>query len=266
MKKSALIVAAVVCLAAPVFSGVGQVFAASDCVLDRCVDQRPDAPASSDESRRGSSGFSSFWGGWGRNDRAQPRGASRPGDFDFYVLSLSWSPAFCQNGGASRSRRQCASGANPGFVVHGLWPQYNRGYPSDCRADGFVSGSALARTRGLYPDEGLARYEWRKHGTCSGKDPIGYFTDVRAAYDSVTIPPDFSAPRQDQDFSPLDIQRAFIAANPRLRPGMMAVACQRGMLQEVRICLSRDLRDFVACPEVARQACRSQSLNVPAGR
>jgi len=130
--------------------------------------------------------------------------------------------------GASRSRRQCASGANPGFVVHGLWPQYARGYPSDCRADGFVSGSALARTRGLYPDEGLARYEWRKHGTCSGKDPIGYFADVRAAYDSVTVPSAFSAPQQDQNLRRSDIQRAFIDANPRLRPGMMAVACQRG--------------------------------------
>ena len=263
MRKPALIVAVLACLAA------APVLAASDCILDHCADQRPDAPAQAGESQDKpsgqSSGDSSFWRGWGRNDRAQPRGASRAGDFDFYVLSLSWSPSFCQNGGASRSRRQCASGANPGFVVHGLWPQYARGYPSDCRADGFVSGSALARTRGLYPDEGLARYEWRKHGTCSGKDPIGYFADVRAAYDSVTVPSAFSAPQQDQNLSPLDIQRAFIDANPRLRPGMMAVACQRGVLQEVRICLSRDLRDFVACPEVARQACHSQSITVPAG-
>lgn len=270
MKKPALIVAALACLAAAqIFFAAAPVLAASDCILDHCADQRPDAPASPGvspgKSYGNSSGSSSFWGGWGRSGRAQPRGASRAGDFDFYVLSLSWSPSFCQNGGASRSRRQCASGANPGFVVHGLWPQYNRGYPSDCRADGFVSGSALARTRGLYPDEGLARYEWRKHGTCSGKDPLGYFGDVRAAFDSVTIPPAFSAPQQDQSLSPLDVQRAFIDANPRLRPGMMAVACQRGVLQEVRICLSRDLRDFVACPEVARQACHSQSITVPAG-
>src|ERR1044071_584072 len=58
-----------------------------------------------------------------------------PGKFDFYVLALSWSPSFCE---ASRERNpnrndpQC--GARPyAFVVHGLWPQYERGFPSNCQ-------------------------------------------------------------------------------------------------------------------------------------
>jgi ribonuclease T2 len=226
-----------------------------DCVLDRCADRQgaqgaPQSPAPERDYR-----FNTRRGG-----------AAPAGNFDFYVLALSWSPSFCADGGAERSRAQCAPGANPGFVVHGLWPQFFSGYPSQCPGNSFLPFSVLNSLSGLYPDQGLARHEWRQHGVCSGKNPAGYFADVRAARDAVTIPPLFRSPGQDRSFSPLDIQRAFFEANPRLRPGMMAVICRRGGLQEARICLSRDLRDFVACPQVARASCRSQSLAVPAGR
>jgi len=240
--------------------------AASDCVLDRCADRAP-APDSSHGASSSYDSPSSY-----DSSQGQPapydssRGGSAQGRFDFYVLALSWSPSFCAGGGASRSRAQCASGANPGFVVHGLWPQYAYGYPSRCRGNDFLPYSILSGLNGLYPDEGLARHEWRQHGLCSGKPPLSYFADVRAARDSVTIPQALKAPRDDKTLSPLDVQRAFLDANPRLRPGMMAVTCRRGVLQEARICLSRDLRDFVACPQVARQSCASQDLFVPAGR
>jgi ribonuclease T2 len=232
-------------------------FDSGDCVLDRCAD------------RQGAQGFGAAPSqSPARDDGFRPRrGASAPsGDFDFYVLALSWSPSFCADGGAERSRGQCAPGANPGFVVHGLWPQSVSGYPSQCAGNGFLPFSVVAGLNGLYPDEGLARHEWRQHGVCSGKDPAGYFADVRAARDKVAIPDLFKSPGQDREFSPLDVQRAFIEANPRLRPGMMAVTCRRGVLAEARLCLSRDLRDFVACPQVARASCRGQSLVVPAGR
>ena len=54
------------------------------------------------------------------------------GEFDFYVLALSWSPGFCDTGGSERDRDQCSDGAGLGFVVHGLWPQFVRGFPSEC--------------------------------------------------------------------------------------------------------------------------------------
>jgi ribonuclease T2 len=175
---------------------------------------------------------------------------------------LSWSPGFCA--GDDRQRSQCAVGANLGFVVHGLWPQYNHGFPSDCGPSGrYPSRIALQSAAGLFPDEGLARYEWRKHGTCSGKSPTDYFADVRAAHDAVKIPPPFQSASQPQNWVPIDIERAFIAANPRLRPGMLAVACQHGNLEEVRICFSKDLRDFQACPEVVLSDCRMRNISVP---
>ena len=103
---------------------------------------------------------------------AQPRNdrGGQPGDFDFYVLALSWSPGFCElDGDRDRNREQCADGAGLGFVVHGLWPQNERGFPSECGPAGRTpSRIALDQAKGLFPSEGLARHQWRKHGTCSG--------------------------------------------------------------------------------------------------
>jgi ribonuclease T2 len=191
-------------------------------------------------------------------------GGGTPGDFDYYVLSLSWSSGFCETPAAARARGQCAAGADLGFVVHGLWPQYEHGYPSDCSpAARFPSRIALQSAQGLYPSEGVARHEWQKHGTCSGKSPTDYFGDVRRARNSIVIPTPFAVPKENQTWTPVDIERAFIAANPRLRPGMLGVTCTRGILQEVRICFSKDLRDFHACPEISRQGCHMREVSVP---
>ncbi len=254
-----LFVAVVMALAAAPATGL-----AADCILDNCADQKP-LPAAPQAAPQAAptAAPTPAQNSWFQPSRA---GTTPTGDFDFYVLSLSWSPSFCAEGGASRSRSQCAPGANPGFVVHGLWPQYSSGYPSQCGGDGFVPYSVLNGLNGLYPDLGLARHEWREHGVCSGKAPAGYFNDVRIARGAIVMPPALDAPGQDQTLSPLDLQRAFIAANPRLRPGMMAVTCRRSELQEARFCFSKDLRNFVDCPQVVREGCRSQSILVPAGR
>lgn len=191
-----------------------------------------------------------------------------PGEFDFYVLALSWSPGFCVlDGERERNREQCSEGAGLRFVVHGLWPQNERGYPSDCGPAGRTpSRLQLEQAQGLFPTEGLARYQWRKHGTCSGSSPGEYFADVRRARDKVTIPPQFAQAERDRDWAAVDIERAFTAANPGLRSDMMSVACRREVLQEVRICLSRDLRSFRTCPQVDRSGCRARDITVKAPR
>ena len=246
--------------------------AGSDCILDNCADRLPpkaeagpsgtSLPGGRTFDRRDSYRPAQF----GRRDGSGPRGASIPGQFDFYVLSLSWSPGFCATGGDDKGRDQCKSGSNIGFTVHGLWPQYDRGFPSDCNGQRAPSRIALEATDGVYPDQGLARYEWRKHGTCSGLSAMEYFTAVRRARDAVVIPSRFKDPHQGQTLSPTDVDRAFTDANSRLRPGMLAAVCQRGTLDEVRICFSKDLRDFRACPEVVREECHAQSVQVPAVR
>lgn len=193
------------------------------------------------------------------------RRGGAPGDFDFYVLALSWSPGFCAAGGGDdKGRDQCRAGAELGFVVHGLWPQGERGFPTDCApANRTPSRLALDAASGVYPDEGLARYQWRKHGTCSGRSPTDYFADVRAARERVVIPPAFAAPREGQTWTAPDLERAFVAANPGLRADMMSVACRGEVLQEVRICFTKDLRGFRSCPEVDRRGCRAGRITAP---
>jgi ribonuclease T2 len=197
---------------------------------------------------------------------AQSGGESRgapPGQFDFYVLALSWSPGFCALGGAEKNRKQCDS--DLGFVVHGLWPQYTSGYPSECAIVATQpSRAALAATAGVYPDTGLARYEWRKHGTCSGLSPTDYFAAVRKAREAVVIPPAIATMNQDATWTPIDLERAFAAANRGLRTDMMSVSCRRGVLSEIRICFTKDLRGFQTCPELDRRGCRGGSVKLPA--
>jgi len=162
---------------------------------------------------------------------------------------------------------QCETGRQLGFVVHGLWPQYESGYPSFCEPGGRSSSRpALEEARDLFPDDDLARYQWRKHGTCSGESPAGYFRAVRHARELVQIPERLERPGTVTKVLAPEIERAFAEVNQGLRPEMMAVACGRRVFQEIRICLTRDLRGFRACPEVDRDGCRAGEITVNAVR
>ena len=228
------------------------------CILDRCGDKEDRAkprPAPGDRAAPGERPVE-------RPTASRAPANVAPGNFDFYVLALSWSSSFCALEGAEKGRSQCAPGAKLGFVTHGLWPQYERGFPSNCDSSN-PPRSAMEAGRAAFPEEGLARYQWRKHGSCTGLSAGQYFAEVQRARAAVTIPEAFRAPERAQTFDPLDVQRAFIEANRGLRPGMLGVSCRRGLLQEVRVCLSKDLRSFRPCPEVARNVCRTWEISAP---
>jgi len=55
------------------------------------------------------------------------------GKFDYYVLSLSWSPTWCALEGDASGAEQCDPAKDRGWVLHGLWPQYDRGWPEFCQ-------------------------------------------------------------------------------------------------------------------------------------
>lgn len=189
--------------------------------------------------------------------------AEDAGDFDYYVFTLSWSPGFCDTGGADKSPSQCGAGTGTGFVVHGLWP--NRSYganPENCQYGVRVSREAIAETVGVYPDEGLARYEYLKHGTCSGLDAQTYFGAVKTLHDGIVVPAALKAPHDQQTMAPDAIEQAFIAANANLQAQNMAVTCRNGELLDVRICVSKDLHAFANCPKVAGHACHAASISV----
>ena len=183
--------------------------------------------------------------------------------FDYYVMALSWSPGFCDLGGELKSPRQCAAGAGYGFVVHGLWPDNRFGPdPEDCDSAADASSADLAAAEGLYPTAGLAAYEYRKHGTCTGLGAADYFATVRYVRDQIVIPPALQGVRAWRRMAPEAIRQAFIDANANLRADNIAVTCARGELVDVRICVSRTLKAFATCPRVAGMSCRRDSIAV----
>lgn len=187
--------------------------------------------------------------------------------FDFYVLSLSWSPTFCQSEQARDGDQQCAAGGGRGFVVHGLWPQNETGYPQFCNSGEpeRVPSSIGRDLAGIMPSMGLIGHQWRKHGTCSGLSQQDYFATLASAFGRVTMPERFANGRRSQNESPAGIERAFIEANPGLAADAIAVTCDGPRLEEVRICMTKSL-DFTPCQEVDRKACRVNSLTLPAAR
>jgi ribonuclease T2 len=197
---------------------------------------------------------------------AQNAERGTPGRFDFYVLALSWSPSFCAEAAERHAGRSAGAqcGARPyAFVVHGLWPQYERGFPQYCqvpppRIDHRLVSSMLD----LMPAPHLIFNEWDKHGTCSGLSPQAYFDTVRRARAAINIPAQFRDPTQPLSVTPAAVAGAFVKANPGLTQDGIAVECSRRRLSEVRLCLSKQLQ-FRDCPDVARRSCRSEQLTMP---
>jgi ribonuclease T2 len=197
---------------------------------------------------------------------AQDRRQNTPGEFDFYVLSLSWSPSFCEEvaerGSGGRSQQAQCGGRPFSFVVHGLWPQYEHGFPEYCDRDSWLDRNIMTSMLDLMPAPGLIFNEWKKHGTCSGLGARGYFETIRKARAAVKIPPEFIDLADPKTVSPTDIEDAFIKANPGLSAAAIAVTCNRTRLSEVRICMAKDLQ-FRACDEIDRRACRRDQVTMP---
>jgi len=198
--------------------------------------------------------------------QAQDERQNEPGQFDFYVLSLSWSPSFCA--AAAERYNDRPSGMQCGarlysFVVHGLWPQYEKGFPEFCQQPSpRLYRGIVSSMLDLMPAPHLIYNEWDKHGTCSGLSPSDYFATVRKARAAVKIPPEYVDLQQPLSVAPGAVQDAFIKANSGLEPAGIAVDCDKKRLTEIRVCLSKDLK-FRDCPEVTKRACRRDQVIMP---
>jgi ribonuclease T2 len=191
----------------------------------------------------------------GRDKR--PNG--KPGKFDYYVLTLSWSPQHCAFKGSAADPTQCAEGRRFGFVVHGLWPQYERGYPRDCAAPGVVSDPITQRMLPIMPSAQLIRHEWSAHGTCSGLSPSKYFNLTEQAFASIKIPDMYRQPLQNVTTSPQRLRASFVEANRHLEESSVRLACSGRFLNELRICLTKDLKAR-ACGVDLRDSCSAPEL------
>lgn len=201
------------------------------------------------------------------NPKSQDRNVA--GEFDYYALVMSWSPTYCSNA-TERDAMQCSrsDGRRYGFVLHGLWPQYERGYPGNCRLPRrpFVPEPLISSMLDIMPSRGLVIHEYRKHGTCSGLDPQNYYAAARRLFNSVRIPEAYRNPFETLNVSPRDLASQFARANPQLKPGSIAIACggSGNRLKEIRICFTKDGASR-ACGdnENQRKLCSAEQVYIP---
>lgn len=190
--------------------------------------------------------------------------SNAPGTFDYYVLVLGWSPSYCLSEGRARNDRQCDH--SRAFVLHGLWPQYEKGWPENCRtaARPWVPQQVIDDMRDIMPSRNLVIHEYRTHGTCSGLDPAHYFEVARTLYDRVKLPASLVDSSGDRRRSPEEIESEFLAANSWLKPDMISIACRGANLLDVRVCFSPDLAPrSCGANEDQDRLCAAHDIDVP---
>ena len=186
-----------------------------------------------------------------RTPRARPSNAA-PGQFDFYLLTLSWSPEFCST---HRSAAECA--AHAGFVLHGLWPQNTNGtYPENC--SDAPGPSNPQQYSDIFPDPGLLQHEWKTHGTCSGLAPDAYLQLARRAFRSVHTPDALNALSRPASEPPATILQQFAAVNTGIPRTSLALSCGNNYLTAVQVCLNKSLSAF-ACQV---RTCAARSVRI----
>ncbi len=212
---------------------------------------------------------------------ARNRGVpAEPGDFDYFLLSMSVAPSFCALSPTNAAKDECrvltaADYRQTPLTLHGLWPNragvsVNR-QPQDCAGPPLDTLSApvqAALRRYMPAGPGLARYEWRKHGACAGMTPEAYFAAMTrlAGQADETIGTILRAPGVFGSQVRIDDLLAAVARrDPALAPAIV-VYCRfpRGggpaLIAEIRVTLSKDL-----APVPARDVGLGQNSGCPQG-
>lgn len=188
----------------------------------------------------------------------------KAGEFDYYVLSLSWSPNWCATEGDARNSDQCDDRHDFGWTLHGLWPQYHQGWPSFCRTPHAPPSRGMTSDMAdIMGNSGLAWHQWKKHGTCSGLTAPAYYALSRHAYEQVTRPDVFRNLDRTVKLPASLVEEAFLKENPELEANMLTVTCKDGHIHEARVCLSRDLTPVPCGRDVIRDCTMKDALFTP---
>ena len=172
------------------------------------------------------------------------QGKGYAGEFDYYAMALSWSPEHCAI--KPGDREQCAR--KLGFVLHGLWPQYQRGYPASCTRER-LDADMEQQFAGLYPSRFLYRHEWEKHGTCSGLSQEAFHQLASDLRQKVKIPAAYQSPEEPLRKNSFQLKADLASASEWLAPDNITVACADGgrFLREIYICVNKEGADAVTC-------------------
>jgi ribonuclease T2 len=183
------------------------------------------------------------------------------GQFDYYILALSWQPGWCRSTGDDRAAPECSDGTGRGFTVHGLWPQNERGWPRDCATDERDPSRRESQAMDdIMGSGGLAWHQWKKHGRCSGLSASAYYDTTREALARITVPRVLDRLDRDITLDPALVEEAFLEANPDLAADGVTITCRDRSLAEVRICLTRDLHPRDCAPDARSDCSRPRVL------
>ena len=178
------------------------------------------------------------------------------GKFDYYTLVMSWSPTHCVTAQEGRDEQQCArlDGLRYGFVLHGLWPQYEKGYPEACRIGRkpFVPQPVINSMLDIMPSGGLVIHEYKLHGTCSGLEPADYYKLSRQLFTRVRVPERFKNPFETQFIAPREA-----GGRVHARQSLAAPRYDRRQLRRARQPAARRAH----LPDARRQAPRACGQN-----
>ena len=149
------------------------------------------------------------------HDRTRGGRIKLAGKFDYYVLALSWSPSWCALEGDGKRADQCDPRHDYGFTLHGLWPQYEHGWPSFCPTTMRAPSRQMTRDMAdIMGAAGLAWHQWDKHGRCTGLSAQQYYDVSRSAFESVTQPEVFRKLLKPLDLPASVVEQAFLQSNP----------------------------------------------------
>lgn len=183
---------------------------------------------------------------------------NRPGEFDHYVLALSWVPAYCEADGDDRNDPRCHDGRGLGWALHGLWPQHQGGrWPEYCQSSQRDPSRRETRDQAwLFGTSGSAWHQWNKHGSCTGLSARNFYRLVEEAVERVELPEIFENINRELSVDPNVVEAAFMEANPDLTHDMIVTSCRGDDLVELRVCLTRDLEPRNCDRAMLRRECR----------
>jgi ribonuclease T2 len=198
---------------------------------------------------------------------ASPADAPKPGQFDYYVLALSWSPSYCAGEAGQNDSQQCAPGRRFAFVVHGLWPQYAKGWPEFCETrENWVPQKLIDGMMDVMPSKKLIIHEWKKHGACSGLSQVEYFNSARQIFGGLRIPARYLSPQAPVSITPGQLVMDFIKSNKALTADMLSVQCGnatgQARLSELFVCVNK-AGSFTPCGANEKRQCRAKTIVMP---
>ena len=203
------------------------------------------------------------------------------GTFDLYLLAQSWQPQFCFH--KEDQYQGCNSPQDAWrteFTLHGLWPEYETGYPQNCGSESFDKSGVVAaigkdvltrywpNVKTTEKNAGYSlfwQHEWAKHGTCSGLDQVEYFTQaINLLKNGKITTPSAISKNVGGSVSAATIRAAYGGKN------YVSLQCSGRYLSQAYTCWNKDNTGKPttqrACPSevVRKDSCRGDSVNIAA--